>query len=102
MTLGARSLTLTAALLTTLGALVITQRAPHRTTPPRVRPGWRPSGIVATIHEAGPGRCFAECTGAYRAESQVVEVALVEHDGERITRICKYRDTLLLATMDEH
>lgn len=50
------------------------------------------SGLMlgkVTVDEMGPGRCFAEYTGAYRAEDgravEVPLVALIEHDGERVT-----------------
>ena len=66
------------------------------------------SGLLlgeATIHEAGPRRCLAEYTGTYRAEdgrpADVPLVAVIEHDGERITLIREYWDTLRLAMLNE-
>ena len=57
------------------------------------------------IHDASPGRCFAEYTGTYRTENgreaEVPLVAAIEHDGDRITLIREYWDTLRLATMNE-
>ena len=66
------------------------------------------SGLLlgeATINEAGPRRCLAEYTGTYRAEdgrpADVPLVAVIEHDGERITLIREYWDTLRLAMLNE-
>lgn len=55
------------------------------------------------VVSAGAGRYLTEYTGTYRSiegnTAKVPLIAVIEHDGQAITRIREYWDTLRLATL---